>query len=182
MEATKMLKERRSVRKFKNEKVDRDLMRSIVDLARYAPSWANTQIARYTLIDDDEIIKQIANEGVKGFIYNIKTLKEAKGIAVLSYVKGKSGQVHDKVPGDKSERAEMWEAFDCGISCQTFCLAAHEKGVGTCIFGVIDEQKIGKMLQIPENEAVAAVIVYGYIGGESKMPKRLPLEDVIRFV
>ena len=35
-------------------------MREIVDIARWAPSWVNYQIARYTLVDDEEIIKEIA--------------------------------------------------------------------------------------------------------------------------
>ena len=56
MDAITMIKERRSVRKYKDEKVDRETMREIVDIARWAPSWVNYQIARYTLVDDEEII------------------------------------------------------------------------------------------------------------------------------
>lgn len=182
MDAIKMLTERRSVRKFKDETVDRELMRSIIDITRYAPSWANTQIARYTLVDDPETLKKLANDGVKGFVYNMKTIERAKGIAVLSFVQGKSGQLADKVPGDESANARLWEAFDCGISCQTFCLAAHEKGVGTCIFGVIDEESISKILDLPAEETVAAMIVYGYIDGETKTPRRLAIDDVVRFI
>ena len=59
MDAIEMIKERRSIRKFKNEKVDRELMKEIVDIAKCAPSWVNYQIARYTLVDDEEIIKEI---------------------------------------------------------------------------------------------------------------------------
>ena len=61
MDAITMIKERRSVRKYKDEKVDRETMREIVDIARWAPSWVNYQIARYTLVDDEEIIKEIDN-------------------------------------------------------------------------------------------------------------------------
>ena len=62
MDAITMIKERRSVRKYKDEKVDRETMREIVDIARWAPSWVNYQIARYTLVDDEEIIKEIAEQ------------------------------------------------------------------------------------------------------------------------
>ena len=51
MDAIEMIKERRSIREFKDEKVDRELMREIVDISKWAPSWTNLQIARYTLID-----------------------------------------------------------------------------------------------------------------------------------
>jgi len=93
MDAIEMIKERRSVRKFKDEKVDRETMREIVSISKWAPSWANFQVARYTLVDDESIIKGLSTGGVKGFVYNINTLKNAKGVAVLSFVKGKSGKL-----------------------------------------------------------------------------------------
>ncbi|NRT67905.1 hypothetical protein B0H69_002188 [Clostridium beijerinckii] len=31
------------------------------------------QIARYTLVDYESIIKELANDGVNGFVYNIDT-------------------------------------------------------------------------------------------------------------
>jgi len=46
VDAIAMIKERRSVRKYRNEKVDRKTMETIVEISRWAPSWANTQIAR----------------------------------------------------------------------------------------------------------------------------------------
>lgn len=179
MDAITAIKERRSVRKFKNEKVDREIMKEIVDISRWAPSWVNYQIARYTLIDNEEIIKELANEGVNGFVYNIDTLKNAKGVAVLSFVKGKSGTYDKKYVTSKGS---TWEVFDAGIACQTFCLAAHAKGVGTCIMGVIDENSIAKIVNLPEEETVAALIVYGYEDEEHvAVSKRKNVEEIMRF-
>ena len=59
MDAIAMIKDRRSVRKFKDEKVDREVIREIVDIAKWAPSWVNYQIARYTIVDDESIIKEL---------------------------------------------------------------------------------------------------------------------------
>ncbi|WP_294348600.1 nitroreductase family protein [uncultured Clostridium sp.] len=180
MDAITMIKDRRSVRKFKDEKVDREVIREIVDIAKWAPSWVNYQIARYTIVDDESIIKELANEGVNGFVYNIDTLKNAKGVAVLSYVKGKSGTYDKKYITTKGE---SWEVFDAGIACQTFCLAAHAKGVGTCIMGVIDEKSIAKIVNLPEEETVAALIVYGYEEGKHAEPtKRKSVDEIMRFV
>ena len=72
MDAIAMIKERRSVRKFKKEPVDRDTMREIVSISRWAPSWGNFQVARYTLVDDQATIQRLASEGVHGFVYNIR--------------------------------------------------------------------------------------------------------------
>lgn len=182
MDAITMIKERRSVRKYKNEKVDRELMKEIVDIAKWAPSWTNCQVARYTLVDNEEIIKQLANDGVKGFVYNMDTLKNAKGVAVLSYVKGKSGKL-DKYNIESSTEENVWEVFDAGIACQTFCLAAHAKGVGTCIMGVIDEKSIAKIINLPEEENVAALIVYGYEeGNHAAATQRKETEEIMRFI
>jgi len=181
MDGITMIKERRSVRKYKNEKVDRDTMKEIVSISRWAPSWANYQIARYTLVDDETTIKKLATDGVKGFVYNINTLKNAKGVAVLSFVKGKSGKL-DKYGDFEASNAHIWEAFDAGIACQTFCLAAHAKGVGTCIMGVIDEDSISEIVGLPEEETVAALIVYGYEDGHPPATPRKDVEDIMRFV
>ncbi len=183
MDAIEMIKERRSVRKFKNEKVDRETMKEIIEISRWAPSWANYQIARYTLVDDKAAIARLANDGVKGFVYNMNTLKNAKGVAVLSFVKGKSGKIDPKKGDFKTSKAHLWEAFDTGIACQTFCLAAHAKGVGTCIFGVIDEDSIAEIVNLPEKETVAALIVYGYEDGSHVKPTpRKDVDEILRFV
>ncbi len=81
MDAITALQERRSIRKYRQEKVDRKLMTEIIDITRWAPSWANYQIARWTLVDDQALIDRLMADGVKGFAYNIKTLKNAKGVA-----------------------------------------------------------------------------------------------------
>ena len=180
MDAITMIKERRSVRKFKNEKVDRETMKAIISISRWAPSWANYQIARYTLVDDEATIKKLATDGVKGFVYNVKTLQNAQGVAVLSFVKGKSGKLDDY--DIATSKANVWEVFDAGIACQTFCLAAHAKGVGTCIMGVIDEDSISEIAGLPEEETVAALIVYGYEDGHPAPTPRKDVDDIMRFV
>ena len=178
-----MIKERRSVRKFKNEKVDRETMKEIISITRWAPSWANYQIARYTLVDDEATIQKLANDGVKGFVYNTNTLKNTKGVAVLSFIKGKSGKLDLDKDEYATSKAHVWEAFDAGIACQTFCLAAHAKGVGTCIFGVIDDESISEIAGFPEEETVAALIVYGYEDGPHVQPTpRKDVDDILRFV
>mgnify|MGYP001551561016 CR=1 FL=1 len=182
MDAVEMIQNRRSIRKYRNEKVARQTMQEIIDIARWAPSWANFQIARYTLVDDEAVIAKLATDGVKGFVYNVKTLENAKGVAVLSFVKGKSGKLDLEKDEYATSKANVWEVFDAGIACQTFCLAAHTKGVGTCIFGVIDEQSISEIVGLPEEETVAALIVYGYPDEQPPATKRKDTADIMRFV
>ncbi len=179
MEATKMIQERRSVRKYRDEKVSRELMREIIELSRWAPSWANFQVARYTIVDNDEMIAQIYERGVNGFAYNMNTLKNAQGVVVLSYVKGKSGTLGDDKPAS-SKASIQWEMFDAGIACQTLCLAAHAKGVGTCIFGIIDDAAISQIVGLPAGESVASIITYGFADGEVQPTPRMAVEEIMR--
>ena len=78
MNAVECIKTRRSVRKFTDEMVSVDTVREIVELASYAPSWKNTQVIRYTLVEDPEIIAKIAAEGVMDFPLNQKTVSRVQ--------------------------------------------------------------------------------------------------------
>ena len=74
MEALECIKTRRSFRKFTDEKIPHEVLEELVDVARFAPSWKNTQIARYIVVEDKEIQEKIANSCVLDFTYNTKTI------------------------------------------------------------------------------------------------------------
>lgn len=38
--------------------------------------------------------------------------------------------------------------FDAGIAAQTFCLAARDLGIGTCILGIFDADAAGRLLEL----------------------------------
>lgn len=179
MEAVDLLKTRQSIRKYKDQVVDRELMNEIIDITRFAPSWANVQIARYNLIEDKSVIQRIAEEGVNDHVYNKKTLTNASNVCVLSYVRGKSGRFDG---GDLVTNKTDWEVFDAGIAAHQFCLAAHAKGVGTVIFGVIDDKSIANIIGLPEEETVGAVIVYGHTEKIGKRTPRMEVEELVRFI
>lgn len=185
MDAIQLLKNRRSVRKYKDQIVPRELIEEIVKLSQFAPSWSNYQVARYNIIDNRSLIEEIANNCVQGFVYNAKTLTRANGVVVLSYVTGKSGSLKDKVkPEDVvSDNSGAWECFDAGIACLQFCLSVYAKGVATCVLGVINNDAIAQKIGLPENEKVAALIVYGYEAGEHhEAPVRKDINEILRFV
>ena len=54
------IKERRSIRKFQERQVPHQLLTEVVEVARFAPSWKNTQIARYIVVEDREKIAKLA--------------------------------------------------------------------------------------------------------------------------
>ncbi len=170
-----LLKSRQSIRKYTNEIVPQETLNSIMELTKLAPSWCNFQIARYTFVSNQDKISAIMNDGVHNFNYNMKTLKYAKNVAILSYVTGKSGRLDLSKTEYTTNKASEWEMFDAGISCQTFCLAAHSQGIGTCVMGVIDDKQIARIINLPENETVAAIITYGY---PDEIPQKTSRKDI----
>ena len=72
--------------------------------------------------------------------------------------------------------------FDAGIACQTLCLAAWAQGLGTCIMGIYDEDKVPALLEVPEDQYVTAIVSMGYPAETPKAPKRKPLEEKVQYV
>lgn len=179
MKALDMITTRRSIRKYKDEPVKHELIEKIMKAAQFAPSWKNTQITRYTIIDEKKVIEKLANEAVLDFKPNINTMMHARTIAIQSVVTGISGYERD---GSFSTSKEAgWEMYDAGISAQTFCLAAHEYGIGTVIMGMCDESKIREIIKLPDGESVTAIIGMGYPEEEGRIPKHKELDEVLRF-
>ena len=179
MEALECIKTRRSIRKFTEQPVTEDEVRQVVEAAAFAPSWKNTQIARYIVVTDKEKKDKLADNCMLGFAYNQKTTHGAPALVVLTMIKGRSGYERD---GSFSTPKEAgFEMFDAGIAAQTFCLAAWERGVGTVITGYFDEEKITRLLNLPENQKVGCVIGLGYPDEEPAAPKRKGVEDLLTY-
>ncbi len=175
------IKERRSIRKFKDKKIPRELLEEIVNIAAYAPSWKNTQIARYIIVDNDAKIKELATEKCAyGFAGNVSTMEQAPAIVLLTYVEGRSG--FDRDGSFSTKKGDGWQMFDAGIAAQTFCLAAHEKGLGTVIMGYFDEDEIKKVVDIPEGQTLAAIIPIGYPDIDPAAPPRKDATKLLTFI
>ncbi len=175
------IKERRSIRKFQDKKVPRELLEEVVNIAAYAPSWKNTQIARYIIVDDEKTLSALANEKCTyGFKGNVAIMEGAPAMLLLTYVEGRSGFERDGSYSTLKE--DRWQMFDAGIAAQTFCLAAHEKGLGTVIMGYFDEEEVKKIVEIPEGQALAALIPIGYPDIDPAVPPRKDASKLLTFI
>ena len=177
MNATECIKGRRSIRKFKDDKVNHSLLESIISISSFTPSWKNTQITRYIAIEDISLIKKIADDFTPEFNANI--IKQVSTLIAVTFVKGRSGFERDGSFSTKKE--DRWQMFDVGAACQTFCLAAHDAGLGTVIMGIWDEDGITDLLNIPENQELAALIAIGYPDCSPEAPKRKSTEDLLTY-
>jgi len=179
MDVKECIKGRRSIRKFKDEKIPHGVIDSIVELASFAPSWKNSQTTRYIVIEDKDVIKKIAEDCVLGFGYNTKTMENAAALVLVTTVAGRCGYEKDGTP--TTPKGDRWQNFDAGIAAQTFCLAAHEMGVGSVIMGIFDENEVSKVTEIPEGQELNAFIAIGYPDAEPAAPPRRSAAELVTY-
>lgn len=178
MQAIECIETRRSVRKFKSTPIPHDIVEKVVKVASMAPSWKNTQIARYTVCEG-AIKDKIADECTSLYPHNGEIMKEAPALVVVSYVKNRCGYERDG--SFTTSKEDRWQMFDAGIASQTFCLAAHDAGLGTVIMGIFDDIKVASVIDLPDTEEVMCLIPMGYADEEPIAPKRKEVTDLLRF-
>lgn len=180
MDALTCIETRRSIRKYQEKPIPHEEMEEIIKEASFAPSWKNSQVVRYVVVENPELKSKIANDAVLGFTYNTGIIEHAAALVVVTMIQGRSGYERDG--SFTTSKEDRWEMFDAGIATQTFCLAAHEKGIGSVIMGIFDEAKVGELINIEEGRKVAALVAVGYPAETPEAPKRKTVEDLVRFM
>ena len=173
------IKTRRSIREFTDQPVSRTLLEQVIATAAYAPSWKNTQVTRYIVVEDEALKNRIADECCSTN-HNGGIIRQAPVLVAATMVRNRSGYERD---GSFSTPKETgWQMFDCGIATQTFCLAAHELGLSTLIMGIFDIDRTSQLLDVPEDQEIAALISVGYAANsEIAAPKRKSVEELVSY-
>ena len=171
------IKTRRSIRRFSDRDVCADLIADIVNIAAYAPSWKNSQTVRYIAVLDKGLKSRLANECMMGFEHNIATAASASAMIVVTTINGRSG--YEKDGSATTSKGSHWQSFDAGIATQTFCLAAHEKGLSTVIMGIFDEEKVAQVIGVPDGQSVSALIALGYADCSPSTPVRKDSNELL---
>lgn len=148
METIEALLTRRSIRKYKNQPVEKDKIEIILKSAMYAPSAMNLQGWHYVVIDD----KVMMEETIKS-IPHAELLRQTPA-AIL-------------VCGDAGvEKNESWMIQNCSAAIQNILLAAHGLGIGTCWIAIhgMDEivKNVAEQFKLPENVIPISLITLGY--------------------
>ena len=179
METMQTIMTRRSVRVYEDRPVEKAVLEEVLGAALMAPSWKNTQTAGYLVMEHPDAEKR---ERLMKCLppYNARIAATAPVIVVMTTKHGRSGFERDGSFSTKKE--DRWEIFDAGIACQTLCLAAWEKGLGSCIMGIYDEEKLPVLLDVPEGQIITAVVALGYPAETPSCPKRKTLEEKVRYV
>lgn len=107
-------------------------------------------------------------------------MKQAPALVAVTAVKKRSGYERD---GSYSTgRGNGWQMFDAGIASQTFCLAAHEYGLGTVILGIFNQEETEKLIKLPEDRELIALIALGVPETTPEAPKRKTVEELVTYL
>ena len=167
---------RRSIRKYIDKPVSREDIMEIVKAGIAAPSWRNSQVSRYYVVDDKEG-RAAFTECMAGF--NVPRTENAGAIIVTTVVDGFSGYTDN---GDYATHLGIgFETFDNGLQVQNMLLKAYELGLGTLIMGLYDEKKVREFFGIPEDQIIVTLIAVGYTEDKPMMPHRNNPENVVSF-
>jgi len=151
----------RSYRRFDGSyRIERETLVDLIGLARCTASAANRQPLKYILSAD-----QKTNDRIFPCLTWAAYLKDWDGPAP-----GERPTAYIVILIDEGITQDWW--CDDGIAAQTILLGAVEKGLGGCMIGSINKERLRQVLDIPERLKIQLVVAVG------KPAERVVLEDL----
>ncbi|HNT87443.1 MAG TPA: nitroreductase family protein [Candidatus Hydrogenedentes bacterium] len=158
---------RRSVRRYRDEAVGEEALAQLLEAARWAQSWANTQCWEIIVVRDAAVkvaLQEAIPEGNPG-------RRCVESAPVLLAVCGKR-RVSGFYQGNALTRFGDWMLFDLGVLTQNIALTAHTLGLGSLVLGLFDHDAARKTLGVPEDFEIVTIMPIGYPAGDVPAPPR----------
>jgi nitroreductase len=196
MELEAAIRGRRSIRKFRPDPIPRKLLEDLLETARWAPSWGNTQPWEIYVITGEPLEAfRKANAASMGAAEPLRSdvpmpekwpeQMKARYMGVGKSVVTSLGLKREDKEGRKQHQLNMAALFgapclivaavprdvlveyamlDVGLLLQTIVLAAHDRGLGTCIMAssVHYADLLRRHGSIPEDRRIIMGAVIGY--------------------
>jgi nitroreductase len=212
MDFESVIRGRRSIRRFTSEPVPDELIQEILERARWSPSWANTQAWNIYVVAGHALARlksasqaPAQREAPAGPDFRMPRewpahlAARTKQLFDLRSATGNEGAPAPAVPslGEfygapcvlffAAERGleSDYVLFDHGLIAQSVCLAAHEKGLGTCIMAmaVRDPDLLREFLPGSTDKRFVIGVALGYPDVEAAVNRfertRAPLEELV---
>ena len=177
MDFLELVSSRQSVRAFDPERsVEKEKIDRIIDIARLAPSACNAQPWSFVVVDEPELKNKIADATSSRVLGMNHFTKQAPVHLLLVEEKV---NISSGIGGwiKKKDFAQM----DLGIFASDIVLAAQAEGLGTCIVGWFDEDKVKDLLNIPSSKRVWLDIVIGYGTQPLRKKSRKSIDKILSY-
>lgn len=167
MDALECIATRRSIRRFLDIPVEFEKIGNVLDAGRYAPSAGNLQDWKFILITDEKMRKDVASACVEQFWVGTAPI-----IIIVCTEPDKTKRFY----GHSGEKFSIQNGASV---IQNMLLAAHAEGLGSCWIGAFEDEAIKRLLTVPDNVIIQAIIPLGYADEQPPMPLRFTMEDVV---
>lgn len=187
--AEQFLRGRRSIRTFREQPVDHDVLARIMETVRWAPTASHRQPVRWVMVEDPARTREIAVmiiDWMTGLRENEPELAKHYNVAglIAGWRKGVDlvlrGAPHLAVAC--CDGSTTWPAVDSAIALTYVELAAHAHGVGACWGGYFTYAAntygpLRELLGLREGERVYGAQMLGYAKYRyRRIPWRKPLD------
>ena len=164
-EVTDNISSRRSIRRFSEKPIPEELIETLLECARFAPSGLNNQPWRFIVVDDSALRAEIS------LLTHYSDIILSAPLLVSVFLDTASSYHREK------------DLMAIGASIQNILLAAHSLGLGAVWLGEIlkNKEKVSKILNAPDHFELAAVVAVGYPADNlsDEQADRKPLNEIV---
>ncbi|MBP6856812.1 nitroreductase family protein [Candidatus Pacearchaeota archaeon] len=168
MGVERLIKARRSIRKFKSSKPDWREIIECIDSTRYAPMAGNNFSLKFILVEDGEKIQKLAEAAQQNFI------TKAKYVIVVCTTPGRTETAY-------GERGSKYLKQQAGAAIQNLLLKLTECKLATCWVGHFVDEQVKDILDIPDEIDVEAMFPIGYPYEKPKEKRYIELDSILYF-
>jgi nitroreductase len=166
-----LIKERKSVRRFKPDPVSPETIKKLLEAARQAPNAGNLQPWYFIVVNNLEIRQQLVRAAL-----NQTFLAEAPVNIVVCAEPNRSAARYGQRGRD------LYCIQDTAAAVENILLTATAYGLGSCWVGAFNEQEVAQILKLKPEYRPVAIIPIGHPARETKTVARRPLEEVMHVI
>ena len=184
-EVLKVIAERYTCRDYKDQMPKDEMLDAIAQAAIEAPSGMNRQAWRVIIVQDQQLIEDLAAEGM-AYMQSLEDKSMYNRIIERGGKLFYGAPCMIVVPIDPKQYGPA--LIDCGILCQNIVLAATSLGLASTMCGLTGtafasgkrSQEFAKRLGFPEGYAFGCSVLLGY--ANSKKLPHVPDKDKIIYI
>jgi len=120
-----------------------------VDAARLSPSGDNRQPLKYVIVNDQELTKEV-----------FSTLRWAGYLPDYQPGEHEMPKAYIVILLDKSISENL--GHDAGIAAMSISMVAYDAGLGSCILGAVNRERLKEILKAPVGFDIVLVVALGY--------------------
>lgn len=175
-----LLKQHRSIRKFRPDPIDQDTLNSLVEAGQAAATSSFIQACTLIQVDDPELRQQLA-ECAGGQAY---VASAARFLVFCADMRRHqlACEMHEAPMQSGYTEQFLTASLDCGLFAQNLVIAAESLGMGVVYIGGIRNQiaRVADLLQLPELVYPVFGLCLGYPDQDPEIKPRLPLSVVLK--